>query len=473
MAELYRSRYFTFTKNGGTGSQTVSVGWQPTAVLLWTVRHTGLADDIGGELQISHGLSDGATQSCRFARVDGSSNSSQAERTNAIAYWVSATSGGTPTLEVEGRLTGFTSTGFTINWLTNDGAATRMHALVFGGDVQAMLRPTKITVDAPGTIAVSDVGFQPDCFIVLGGAADEFGTGDYSLGKPYGSFHGYGFSNASAHRCGWSLTMNGTGTYSELHDNRDFSVRVANTGAGEELCGGRITAIGASGFTITRDVGTTTHQPIQHVLCLRGARFQIGTLNSRTSVGTQTLTLPFQPRAALFMSQGLDTLDSLYVMQAYGLGAWQDTTSYAAGAQGSIWISGGSGSYTNSRIDSSKALTVRLSDGSLQFEGDVVAVSPTSITFDWTTLLFHQSSKVVYMAFGPTETFTEVPTLDPIDPSEEQHCCSTVVNPKVGETTAGDVVGADKFVAYSPWTRACIGEGMVEEAATPSDSESW
>lgn len=64
-------------------------------------------------------------------------------------------------------------------------------------------------------------------------------------------------------------------------------------------------------------------------------------------------------------------------------------------------------------------------------------------------------------------------SLDPIDPSETDPCCGSSVNPSDGTTTAGSTPGEDTSVAYGPWTRNCVGEGLVAEAATPSDSEAW
>jgi hypothetical protein len=319
-----------------TGVQEVTgVGFRGAALLIWTDRQA--AAGVADQAQMCVGMTDGVvqvTRSIHHPDNEAATTSAQAERTDRLVYMTNATNGGTPTLQVEGAFISFTADGFRINWLTNDGTETLFHALVLGG-LDAHLETVKITVNAGNSIAVTGVGFQPSAFVVLGGAADEFGTGDYNFGAPFGSIHGFGFSNAAQNMTGWTLgrgTAGASDTERGQHTDRVVSVRVANLTGAADLCSCQITAIGADGFTILRTVGATTHQPVQHVLCLRGAEFTMGSISTPASPGTASIAVSSTPRAVLLQTHGAASAEVDGMSLA--VGAWQ------GGTEGGTWIGG-------------------------------------------------------------------------------------------------------------------------------------
>lgn len=400
------AKYLRFTKQAGTGVQSVTgVGFEGKALILWSTRRTSTGAGDGAQKLV--GMTDGVDQMCRFINLpdnEAATTSAQSERTNRLVYMTDATSGATPTVQVEGDFDGFTADGFDLNWLTNDGTATIFHALVLGGsDVQVDYTPTKITVGAGGTIDVT-TGFEPECFIAIGGAADEFGSGDYNNGAPYGSIHGFGFSNVTTNVCGWTLGR-GTGGAADCargqHTNRLTSIRVANVTGAAEMCGIHISAVSSTGYTITRDASTGS-QPVQHILAIRGLRFALGSFSTPASASDYTLSLPFQPTVLLAQTHGLSgaTGDGL----SLAIGAWHES------ASGGTWIGGtdaanpsvyASAEYTDLVLQHRQPATT----GSASTVDVEASVSSTS--GDGAVLTFSavpaSAVQVIYIALAPSE----------------------------------------------------------------------
>lgn len=384
---MLSSQYLQFTKATAAGVQTITgVGFEGKALLLWSTGQTAAGATTAATLGL--GMTDGILQSVRFIQHPGgeaATTSAQAERTNRIAWSSAATSGATPAATVEGQFVAFTADGFSINWITNDGAAAIYHALVLGGDLDARFVQQKITVDTGDTIDVSGLGFAPSAFIVMGGAADEFGTGDYSLGAPFGSIHGFGFSNATENVCGWTLgrgTAGAADNYRGQHTDRVSSVRTANLSGAAELLGITITAAGGNGFTITRVAGTTAHQPVQHILALSGVRFALGTFTAPTSPGDVTITPGFQARGIVLQTlQGAASANKADLGMAFG--AWTDGGGSGSDS-GGVWIGGVDGAnpsvYRRATYTDLVLETRAASSGSVELQATVSAVTATDAT---------------------------------------------------------------------------------------------
>ena len=390
---MLSSQYLQFAKATAAGVQTITgVGFQGKALLLWSTGQTASGATTAATLGL--GMTDGVKQSVRFIHHPGgeaATTSAQGERTNRIAWKSGATSGADPAATVEGQFVAFTADGFSINWITNDGSAALYHALVLGGDIEARFVQQKINVSSGGTIDVTGLGFAPTAFIVMGGAADEFGTGDYSFGAPFGSIHGFGFSNASDNICGWTLGR-GTGgaadNYRGQHTDRVSSVRLANLSGGTELMGASITAASGNGFTITRDAGTLTHQPVQHILALAGVRFALGTLAAPTSPGNVTITPGFQARGIILQTlQGSASANKADMGLAFG--AWTDGGGSGSDS-GGIWIGGVDAAnpsvYRRATYTDLVLETRAASSGSVELQATVSAVTSTDATIAFSSV---------------------------------------------------------------------------------------
>ena len=398
------ANYLTFTKQAGTGLQTIEgVGFRAKAVLVWSTRLN--ADGADNTVQQSFGMTDGLLQGCRFIRHPGgetATTSAQSERIDCIVFMTSATSGGAPTVQVKGVFGDWTDDGFTIDWSINDSAPTQFHLLAIGGEIEVAVKQVKITVNTPGTVEVN-VGFQPDSFIVLGGASDEYGGGGvgYELGAPFGSIHGFGFSNGTENICSWTLgrgTAGASDVYSGLHTNRVASVRTANLAGADDLCGIEITSIEPEGFTITRRAGSTSHQPIQHILCLHGAAFSLGTFTSPATPGAMNIPLDFEAGLLIAQTHGVGTLNTTINGMGLMAGTW-----VMPNKQGGTWVGGtdnaspsvfGRSSYTHRLIEVRRPDTL-----AVVCEASVVSSVDTGIALNFTAVPATPIT-FIYLALG-------------------------------------------------------------------------
>jgi hypothetical protein len=384
-------RHITFQKTPtSTGVQEVTgVPFRGAALLIWTDRQEAPGVTDGAPMCI--GMTDGVTQITRAINLpdnEAATTSAQAERTNRLVYLTTATSGATPTVQVEGQFVSFTPTGFRINWLTNDADETLFHCLVLGG-LQAHLAGVKIDVDAPNTKTVTGLPFTPESFIVHGGASDIFGT-DYNLGAPFGSFHGFGFSNAVQNICGWTLGM-GTGGAADnrrgQHTDRVASIRIANVSGAADACSIQITGIAANQFTITRTVGTGPIQPVQHILCLAGAQFTMGAIDTPALPGPVSIAVSSRPHAVLLQTHGAAVAETTGLGLA--VGAWD-----RGGGQGGTWIGGTNGanpsvyaraSYTDATLKSYTPAATG-SASVLACEASVASASASAVVVEFDTV---------------------------------------------------------------------------------------
>jgi hypothetical protein len=330
------ARYVSFATPASAGLQTVSgVGFRGVALILWGTRQAKRRAEDAAILCV--GMTDGVQQVCRSIIHPDNETATTSAQSEWFARIVFETMANTAVVN-HGEFVAFTDDGFTIDWIATDGGRDIRHAIVIGGSDLIQANYVAVKIDQPvGTpIPVTGVGFTPDCFIVIGGALDEFSEGSvgYSNGAPFGSICGFGFSNgAGTNICGWTLGR-GTGgaadNYRGQHTDRVASVRVANLPGAADLCGSTITQILPDGFVMERVAGS--HTPYQHVLAIRGVTFAMGSMTTPTVPSTTTLPITFAPHLVMMQSHGLSVPEGGGLGLAFG---FHDRLN-----SGGIWIGG-------------------------------------------------------------------------------------------------------------------------------------
>ena len=399
------AKVISFNKSGSTGTQTVTgVGFPGKVVLLWSTKQSAVGATTGAVLTM--GMSDGTRQIVRGINHPGgeaATTSSQWEHRTLVLLFAD-TSDPTPTVLASASFGAFNNDGFTLSWGVNDGGTELVHALVLGGQIDVELVQFQVsTTTIGGTVDYTDLAFRPECFITLTGAVGEFtGTGDYTNPAPFGSIAGFGFSNGSENVCAWTLGR-GTGgaadNYRGAHTDRCISERETVASGAADLCGGQITAILDNGFTFTRTQSSSGVTPVQSVICIRGARFALGSFSAPTSDGgTHTLTPDFLPRAAIVETVDT-TAEGNTANMALSFGAWDGTD------EGGIWIGGVDTSNPSvyRRALSSHLLEVRdRSTGSLTAQADVTSsgLGELEITFSDAPA---SAITVLYIVLGDSE----------------------------------------------------------------------
>lgn len=394
------ANYVTFVQpaDGSLGVQTITgIGFQGKALLLWSTLTPGHLATTAAKQLIA--MTDGVAQSVRsIDHPGGGSTSAQAERTDCLVFVTDATSGATPTVRSRATFGAWTADGFTITWTTNTveplGGAL-FHALVLGGpDISVAVKQVKITTS---TITVTGVGFEPDSFIVMGGAADETGTGDYNLGAPFGSIHGFGFSNATDNICSWTLGLGTTpsDTHAGLHTDRVASIRTANLAGAAELCGVTITATSGDGFTVSKAPGGLG-QPVQHILCIKGALFRLGTFTAPVAPGTLTVPLTFRPGLFIAQTHASTTLNTSLDGLGLMMGAW-----LARVGQGGTWIGGTDNAtpsvYSRSSYAGYLIQTRDPATRAVTCQASLTTATPTGVTLNFNVTA---AMTFIYLALG-------------------------------------------------------------------------
>jgi hypothetical protein len=401
----FNSKYLRFDKPTGTGAQTVTgVGFRGKALILWTTFQAAAGATTAATF--SMGMTDGILQSVRFIHHPGgeaTTTSAQSERTDRIAWKTNATSGADPTVQVEGEFTGWTDDGFTLDWAVNDGAAAVIHAIVLGGDIAAKFTQVKVDINAGETMDVTGVGFRPTSFIIMGGAADEFGAGDYTLGAPWGSVHGFGFSNVTDNVCGWTLgrgTAGAADCYCGQATDLAASVRLANLSGATALMEMRIADRLPDGFTISRVTGSVI-EPVQHILCLRGVQAALGSFTAPLTATTKSLALPFQPDLMILQSMGTPASTSQAGM-AMGIGAWERS----GGECGGTWIGGVDAAnpsvYRRSTFEDLIIETRNASSGAAVMQATVDSTAEDEAVFDFSAVS-GSADEILYLALAAAD----------------------------------------------------------------------
>lgn len=284
------------TSRSSAGVDTVTLGWQPKAVILFVARAGFSSSDLSdGDIQNTVVISDGtATRAAAMLDDDGVGS------TNAIHGWFDSvrcidTSNATA---YDGALS-FTSTGFEINWSTIS-AAWSIGYIAFGGsDFSAkVLTHTKT---GTGSASLTGAGFQPKA--VFGITALSAADVDTSAGQARRSL-AFADDDADEHSVGTQSADGATAADASriLGTSLFWAMRSASNAT--TVLAGSVTSLDADGLTV--NYATLAVSPSYFAfLCFGGSGVNatdITSLQADTTTGAHTQTfgsLPFSPDCGL------------------------------------------------------------------------------------------------------------------------------------------------------------------------------
>lgn len=269
------------------------VGFTPKVVLLWTAANTS-ADTLQDNVLFAFGATTGASNSysAAIAAQDNQDTSNTSQRLAAKALTI--VQWGETTL-AECDLKSFDSDGFTLTWTTNNNVGYIIGYMALAG---ADLTNAKLVAWNTGTsvadVAVTGVGFQPDCALHFGGsltsAGGSGGWGIFTLGAMTSSGQ---WANTVTLKDGAGTSTTARGWESAKCLTWVFSNAAADGSAVYK-------SFDADGFTVTVDNAPYASYAVVS-LCLRGGNYRIGIPASYNSIGDQVVTgLGFQPEGVLF-----------------------------------------------------------------------------------------------------------------------------------------------------------------------------
>jgi len=181
---------FIKTTAAAPASQSVTVGFSPKALIMWTMG--GIADNTfvtqaTASMRMCVGLTTGPgpTENIACAAVYSTTGGPAGGRRSTRQAFMLINDGATAAVALA-ALASFDSDGFTLSWTTNDANASIIHYLAFGGtDVQAKALVWSTPVGA-GSISTTGAGFKPNAVFMLGSAnsldTTQIGTSGFRFG---------------------------------------------------------------------------------------------------------------------------------------------------------------------------------------------------------------------------------------------------------------------------------------------------
>jgi hypothetical protein len=293
----------SFAKSTGaaTVAQAVTgVGFQPWAVILWTVGATSADTWTDGYLA-AYGFAGRKaagtiTQgSCAWASQDnqGTSNCSQRAATKAltIVQW-------DETLLAECDLASFDSDGFTLSWTTNDAAAYIINYMALGGVsmTNAAVLPWAFPAST-GAFSVTGAGATPDCVLHTWiGAAGSLPVTAAGIRGGIGAM-----DTAKQWHQYWSSRDAQGSNVTYQHASASFAIYAASISSGILDLDAAYTSMDADGFTCA--VSHAGANEVGYSLCLTGGSYYVGDVilsaTGTAPVDTAITAVAFLPDALL------------------------------------------------------------------------------------------------------------------------------------------------------------------------------
>ncbi len=317
----------SFTQRASAGSQAVTgVGFQPTAVILWTTWRVGTGLFNGAE--ICEGAGDGTTQFARSMSFDsGGSAWSEGYTFAAILRRINTSASAT----CVATLASLDADGFTLSWSASDAGGATIHAIALGGTIESAL--VKGTLPSSATTAITGAGFSPTAALVWAGH-----TGTPLTGNSNTARHSWGFAAGSNQCCAATLEIGAFGNIKRVMNTlTDDAVAIAMQETGVSAGGmsshHRIDSFDSDGVTFSDASGSFGDTADVAVLCLRGVTMVAGEVQIPTSPGTVAETAGVRPELLLFHTVDLTLGGSAITSDArFGIGCWTNAAQVTIGA---------------------------------------------------------------------------------------------------------------------------------------------
>jgi hypothetical protein len=387
-----------FTKITTTGSQSVTVGFQPKAVVFFWTRQS--VEGLASGIQTGYGFASSPSneRGIAIASRDGQ-GTSQTARSQSQTYSIIILSD-TSTINVVARaeVTSFTSTGFTLNWQLNENRQDIIHYIALGGsDLTNAIAGsfTATTSPIPGSQSIGGVGFKPDFLMFLSIDEVSYDTSP-AIGKS-----SIGFASSPTEEASIAVTLeNGQGTSdSWVRQRTDSSLNeLSNTGADDMLAD--ITSFDTDGFTIYK---SSADQTDIHYLALKGGKYKVGSFSKSPSTAVpvnQNVTgIGFKPSGLILASKNLPSNTNMESEGRISFGASDGIK------EGATWFHDKDNlgtSDANQRTSNSK-IAIHGNQATLNAEADLTSFNADGFALNWTTNN-GVAEQIVYAALGNATT---------------------------------------------------------------------
>lgn len=349
----------------------------------------------------SLGMTDGATsRSVSSSSDNGVATTNASSRTAAKAITIVRSTVGGGAVRAEADLVaGWDSTNFQLNWTTNDGAATVVHYIAFGGTDLSAKVIGWTTGTGTGMRAVTGVGFQPNLVFHAHAGAQQV------AGVPSTMANGaLGFGVMSAEGDEWAngfLTLDNAATSDAQRGQQTDAFLYAfdqNLAVQKKAS---FVSMDANGFTADITTAASANDMQVFSLALSGLNATVGRFTKSVAAqpASQAITgVGFKPGAVLFTSVQDVTQAAPVAHARFGLGASDGTTDGASTFED---LDASATSDVGGTDKATKAfIKVNNSTSTVNAEADVTTMGVDGFTLNWTTN-DAVATEILYLALGP------------------------------------------------------------------------
>ncbi len=357
--------------SSAAGTQTITVGFQPKALLFFARAKYGANDHM-----ITHGFATGVNnQGCTTSCGDYYSGYDRGGILNTHAIWLISND---PATREQGRVSAIGATGFDITWDTYTSSRT-IYYVALGGSDLANAAAGALVYSGTANYAETGLGFQPDCLLGLGYNRDDavaltFGDNP----RPIGITTGFALSPADQHSFGAQSSWNSDTDSTSGHKVGSIIV-IPGRSSGIDV-DVTLQSFDAGGFTLAKGTGTEDVGIVY--LALKGLQYNIGVNQQPTTVGDQALTgFGFPPQLLLAHHAGNANADGVFTEpEARGFGAGDGTVMGAVSQVSAL------NSYQfGSRLDTNQIITTCAVGDSIVASASLKSLDADGITLNWTT----------------------------------------------------------------------------------------
>ncbi len=285
-----------FALNTSTGNQAVTgVGFLPEIVLFFISNQT--ADGIGTHFQFGFGVGISSTErACVTNNDEDAQTTSDNSRSQRSDKCIRLSNLGATSILFDADLVSLDADGFTVNVTTAPASAFRVGYLALGGtDLTNVALGNFAGSGLTGNQAITGVGFQPDAVLI-------FGTEDTLVddNSTNGLFF-LGFAVSATERACISISADNNEATSNVNRLQFTDACLVGLSVGGSVdAEADFVSNDADGFTIN---WSDSRDKAYHFLCLKGAQYAVGSLDTQTSTGNFSETgVGFQGDAGIFAS---------------------------------------------------------------------------------------------------------------------------------------------------------------------------
>lgn len=403
---------------GGAVNYT-NAGFQPTVVIFWN-NGWNTAGDQGGVqtgLSFAYAASLGACMNTYDSNGSGTSVTGGSVSNGAQVIVISAAGA----LRCSANMTGFLSTGFTLNWGTTV-TGYIVHYLALGGtDVLASGGNIAPRTTA-GSQSVTGLAFQPKLVLFLYASSN----------TASGASAGYGWAASATNRWATSMsaaagaTMASNVLASRIQDTTKCVSQLLGGGSTTVTEAVDLTSMNSDGFTMNWTTATGTTHAIYYLALGGAASYALGTFTKAANTTQTTITVnagtTATPGAYMLFGSSSTSTTAVTTGWSHSIGG-TDGTRYdsvcwevAAGVLTAARTYGDAGAGANSILRQRAVPTVSTASGATQVEMDHSAFTTSGFTVALPVNTVATAWIYPYVTFGPAPIL--MPALVPNGPAE-------------------------------------------------------